>query len=238
MTTAGSRLSRGRVHTWKRASRVFAALCAFASSSLLALGTPASAQQAGGAPAPGAVPGGVSGLNIDLQTLLKAKPGAWADYTMSGKAGEKPVTIRYALVERTAAKLALEVDSATPRGEMVIHFNFAPQGADTWKLTGGKIQLGDQKIEIPATQLAAAAPLKTSDLPGDLVGTEDLTTPLGAFQCKHYKKSMAEGGKGPNLDVWMNEKVSPTGLVKSTLDSMGVQMTLLATGTGAQAKLP
>ena len=49
---------------------------------------------------------------------------------------------------------------------------------------------------------------------------------------------MAEGGKGPDLDVWMNDKVSPTGLVKSTLDSMGVQMTLLATGTGAQAKLP
>ena len=215
-------------------SRLVAGLGAFALTSMLSLGTPASAQPAGGAPGPG----GVSGLNIDLATLLKAKAGAWADYTMSGKGGEKPVTIRYAVVERTPAKLGLEIDSATPKGEMIIHFDFIPQGADTWKVTTGKIALGEQKIDIPQAQLTAAAPLRTTDLPGDLVGTEDLTTPLGPFSCKHYKKIAMEGAKGgPGLDVWLNEKISPTGVVKSTVDALGVQMTLLATGTGAQAKL-
>ncbi len=215
-----------------RASKVLAGAAAFVVSSALSLTTPASAQQVGGTGAPA---GQASGLNIDLPTLLKAKPGAWADYTMSGKGGDKPVTVRYALVERTAAKFSLEIDSVTPKGEMIIHFDFVPQGPDTWKVAGGKVQLGEQKIDMPAAQLAGAAPLMTTDPPGDLIGTEDLSTPVGSFSCKHYKKAMMD--KGPNLEVWMNEKVSPTGLVKSTLDAVGVQMTLLATGTGAQAKL-
>jgi hypothetical protein len=214
---------------------MLAGVAAFAAASAISLSTPANAQQGGGGG--GAALGGSSGLNIDLGTLLKSKAGAWADYTMSGKAGEKPITIRYSLVERTATKFALEIDSATPKGEMIIHFDFVPAGTDAWKVLGGKIQVGDQKQDMPAAQLAAAPPLKVTDPPGALVGTEDLTTPVGAFPCKHYRKEMMEGGKGPSLDVWINEKVSPTGLVKSTLDAMGIQMTLLATGTGAQSKL-
>jgi hypothetical protein len=156
---------------------------------------------------------------------------------MSGKGGEKPMTIRYALVERTATKFALEIDSSTPKGEMVLHFDFVPAGPDAWKVASGKMQLGPQKIDMPPAQLAASPAMKTTDAPGDLVGSEDLTTPIGPFPCKHYKKAMAEPGKGPTLDVWMNDKISPTGLAKSSLDSMGVQMTLLATGTGAVSQL-
>jgi hypothetical protein len=216
-------------------SRFFAGALAFAASSMLSLATPATAQGQG-APAAGAMATqGVSGLNIDLGTLLKAKAGAWADYSMSAKdGGQKAITIRYALVEHTAAKLALEIVSATPKGEMVLHFDFVPSGADAWKVVTGKIQLGETKAEIPADKLAQAPLLRASDSPGVLVGTEDLTTPVGPFPCKHYKKAMPEG---PVLEVWMNEKVSPTGLVKSTLDAMGVQQMLLATGTGAQSKL-
>jgi hypothetical protein len=214
-----------------RTSRAVAAVATFALSSMLSFSNPASAQQAGGGVA------GATGMTIDLATLLKAKPGAWADYTMAGKGGEKPMTIRYALIDRTAAKLALEIESATPKGEMVIHFDFVPQGVDAWKVVSGKMQMGEQKMDMPAAQLAQTPPLKTSDSPGELVGSEDLTTPVGPFPCKHYRRAMAEGGKGPAIDVWLNDKVSPTGLVKSTLDAMGVQMTLLATGTGAQSKL-
>lgn len=225
---------RGAItRTTSRFARTVSALSAFAAASAISFVTPASAQPVGGAGL------GNQGMNIDLATVLKAKPGAWADYTMSGKGGEKPLTIRYALVDRSPTKFALEIDSATPKGEMVIHFDFAAQGADgsTWKVVSGKMQLGEQKMDLPAAQLAASPPMKTSDAPGQLIGSEDLTTPLGAFPCKHYKKAMLEGGKGPALDVWINDKVSPTGLVKSSLDAMGVQMTLLATGTGAQSKI-
>jgi hypothetical protein len=213
----------------KRAPRIFAGLVAFVASSMLSVATPANAQPGGGAAMPG------SGLSLDLSTLLKAKPGSWADYSVTGKTAGKAITIRYALVEHTAAKLALEIVAAAPQGEMVVHFDFVPQGSDAWKVAGGKIQLGEQKQDIPAKQLADAPALRASDSPGALVGTEDVTTPMGPLSCKHYKKTMPDGG--PTIETWMNEKVSPTGLVKTTLDPMGVQQTLVATGAGAQSKL-
>jgi len=215
----------------RRAARAVAGVAAFALASMLSFSSPARAQQAG------AGISGPTGLTLDLATMLKAKPGAWADYMMAGKGGEKPLTIRYSLLDRTAAKLTLEIGSATPRGDMVVHFDFALQGRDAWKVVSGKVQIGDQKMDMPSAQLEAMPPLKTSDSPGELVGNEDLTTPIGPFPCKHYRRAIAEGGKGPSIDMWLSDKVSPTGLVKSTLDPMGVQMTLLATGTGAQSKL-
>jgi hypothetical protein len=239
MTTANT-ANIARTTSTRRAARILAGVTAFVAASAISLGTPANAQPAAGAGGGGGAAGlAGQGMNIDLATVLKAKPGAWADYTMSGKGEAKPVTIRYALIERSASKFALEIDSATPKGEMVIHFDFVAQGTDgsAWKVVSGKMQLGEQKMDLPAAQLASSPPLKTSDSPGQLVGSEDLTTPVGPFACKHYKKAMLEGGKGPSLDVWINDKVSPTGLVKSTLDAMGVQMTLLATGSGAQSKL-
>jgi hypothetical protein len=190
--------------------------------------------QDGAGPVPAS---GAAGLNVDLTTLMKAKAGAWADYTMSGKGTDKAVTIRYAVVERTPSKVSLEVDTPSPKGELVVRFDFVPQGPDTWKIQSGKVQLGGQKIDVPPAQLAAATPLKTTDPPGELVGTEELTTPLGSFSSKHYKKSLTEGGKGPWMDVWINPSISPTGLVKSSFEAMGIQVTLLATGTGAQSKI-
>ncbi len=227
-----------------RASRLAGAVTAFAAASFVSLATPASAQTAPAAPAAPAAGGGAAtgmgpagGLNLDLGTLLKAKAGAWADYTITSKGPEKPLATRYALVERTPAKLAIEVDSTTDKGEMVIHLDFAAQGADAWKLTASKIRMGDRRVDVPAANIAAMPPLKTTDSPGDLVGTEELATPAGAFTCKHYKKSLLEGGKGPWIDLWISDKVSPTGLVKTSADAMGVTMTLVASGTGAQSKL-
>ena len=182
----------------KRTSRIAAAAAAFAVSSMASFAAPTNAQAQGGA---GPVAGAAGGMNLDLGTLLKAKTGAWADYSMSGKGADKSLTIRYSLVGRTATTLALEIDSATPKGEMVIHFDFAPQGADAWKVVGGKMQLGELKQDLPADQLASTPPLKTSDSPGNLVGTEDLTTPVGAFSCKHYKKAMMGGANAPSVDV-------------------------------------
>jgi hypothetical protein len=214
-----------------RTVRALLGVAAFAATSALSLTHPAQAQQVG------AGLSGPTGLTLDLVTMLKAKPGAWADYTMAGKGAERPLTIRYALIDHTAARLALEIDSATPKGEMVIHFDFVSQGVDAWKVVAGKVQMGEQKMDLPTAQLETMPALKTSDSPGELVGNEDVTTPLGSFACKHYRRAMAEGGKGPVIDVWLSDKVSPTGLVKSTLDVAGVQMSLAATGTGALSKL-
>jgi hypothetical protein len=246
--TARSREARRGLHR-TRAVKLFAGALAFVAASAISVVEPAHAQGPqgqpgqGGAPAmPGAAPGG---LNVDVASLLKAKAGAWADYTITGADGKGgAATVRYAIVDRSASKLALEVTSSLPKGELVLHLDFAPQGPDAWKVTAGRLQLGGQKQDLPSEQLSVAPPLRASDSLGVLVGTESLTTPLGALPCKHYKKSMPEVGL--TLDVWANETVSPTGVVKSSIQPAGTPskplpsfaMMLLGTGNGATAKLP
>lgn len=217
-----------------RASRAFAIAIACAS---LVIGIPASAQ------APGQGLGG--GIDVDFKTLNEAKVGAWADYTMMmpGQTGDGP-KVRYALVSKANGKLALEIDTATPKGELDMRLDFTAQGADAWKVAGGKMKMGDQVIDFPTQEISAAPPIKKGDVPGKLVGTEDVTTPAGKFSCKHYTKTMsltppgAPPGTQPQsitMELWMSDKVSPTGLVKSSVGPMS--MTLAGTGKGAEAKV-
>jgi hypothetical protein len=181
-----------------------------------------------------ATPG--SPMSLDLSTLLKAKPGTWADYTMSGK-GES-VTIRYSLVEHTADKLALEINMPLPKqqGEMVSRFDFVPKGPDAWKLTKGQVQMGPKLLDMPKEEVDAAPLVKVSDTPGDLMGTEDVTTPLGKFSCKHYKKALTTEANSPALEMWISDKASPTGIVKQTLAGYGIDMVIAAVGNGATSK--
>jgi len=52
-----------------------------------------------------------------------------------------------------------------------------------------------------------------------LVGSESITVPAGAFSCQHWKKDEGVG------DVWVNDKISPFGMVKSI--SSGETMVLV-----------
>jgi hypothetical protein len=58
------------------------------------------------------------------------------------------------------------------------------------------------------------------------VGTESITVPAGTFSCAHWKKDTGVG------DVWVSDKVTPMGMVKSV--SEGETMVLLKVITGAQ----
>jgi hypothetical protein len=203
-------------------------LAVLGAASMLCLGLPARAQGGGGMG---------SGLNFDFATLVKAKPGTWADYSLSKAGGaDKPVTVRYSLLERSASKIALEVDTHASKGDLLLRFDLGSIAPDVWRISGGKMKVADQSVDLPAAQLAKAPPLKATDPPGELVGTETVTTPAGTFPCKHYKKATA-GEAGPATEIWVNDKVQPTGMVKFTLTGSGVDMLLTSTGAGAQALL-
>jgi hypothetical protein len=211
-------------------ARSVAPFAALAAASLLTLGIPAHAQPAAATPS--------AGLNFDFATLARSKAGAWAEYAMTrGAATETPVLVRYSLIERTPTKIGFEVDTQTTKGDFLMRLDFAPLGADAWKLAAGKMQMATQKMDMTAAQIEQAAPVKTSEPPGELVGAETVATPGGTFPCKHYKKTPSADGKGPTLELWISDKVAPTGLVKSTLSGTGIAMTLASSGTGAQTKL-
>lgn len=56
---------------------------------------------------------------------------------------------------------------------------------------------------------------------GELVGTETVTVPAGAFETQHYRST----SDGTTADVWASTKVSPYGLVKMN-SSDGTSMVL------------
>jgi hypothetical protein len=212
--------------------------CATLASSVLASGTPARAQAPAPPPAHAGSPS--SGLSFDVGVMAKAPAGVWADYTLAPTAptpGSKSMTIRYALVERTPQKMSLEVDTPTPKGDVFVRFDLAPVSADTWKLAGGRMMHGDEKIDMTKEEVAAAPPMKSGAQAGQLVGAESITVPAGTFACKHFRNKLTADASSPVLDVWVSDAVTPTGLVKSMLSPAGITMQLAATGTGAQSRV-
>ena len=219
-------------------SRFVVSLAAVAVAALFASGIPtgAFAQTPPAAPAAAPASGAMGGVNFDIGMLAKSPLGAWSDYTMAKTGSDKSVTIRYALVDKSPQKLGLEIDTPTPQGNVVMRFDFAAQ-ADAWKLSGGRMQRGTESMELPKDQLDATPPMKKGMPPGDFVANETVTLPAGTFACKHYRsKIVADDPKSPIMEIWISDKVSPTGLVKSELSPLGITMQLGATGTGAQPK--
>jgi hypothetical protein len=83
----------------------------------------------------------------------------------------------------------------------------------------------------PAMEMPIQNSAKTSQRIGDdlnkwsQVGTDTVTVPAGTFICQHWKK---KDGKG---DVWVNEKITPFGMVKEV--DNGSSEVLLRVITGA-----
>jgi hypothetical protein len=173
---------------------------------------------------------------ISFDAISKAKNGQWAEYTMSMKGQAQTIKMRYAIVERTDKTFGLEVDSQTPMGPVVMHMLYTASGPETWSISKAAMQVGEQKKFMTPEEMKSGD-IKKTDSPGKLVGTETVTVPAGKFEAKHYQRKVTMPGAGEQqVDVWMSEKASPTGLVKMTAAS-GVEGVLSATGSDAKAKL-
>lgn len=173
---------------------------------------------------------------MSYEALARSKPGQWAEYTMSMKGQPQTIKMRYALVEKTPKTMGLEVDSQTPMGPVLMHMQFDSAGTQ-WKLQKARMQLGaNPPQDMPAAQLSGGD-IKKGEPPGKLVGTESVKTPAGTFSTKHYQKQVQVPGQGAStVDVWMNDKAMPTGLVKMA-DAHGAEAVLTAMGTDAKPKM-
>jgi hypothetical protein len=97
------------------------------------------------------------------------------------------------------------------------------------------MQMGPQTQDMPPAAMAQGG-IKKNDVPGKLVGTEEVKTAVGSFSCKHYQKQTPKEAGGSTIDMWINDKVMPTGLVKMA-DSRGAEAVLTAIGADAKAKM-
>ncbi len=172
---------------------------------------------------------------LSYEAVAKAKAGQWAEYTMSMKGQPQTVKMKYAIVEKSAKSIALEVDSQTPIGPVLMHMTFEPSGPEAWKLVKARMKMGPSTQDMPAAALSQGG-FKKAETPGKLIGTEEIKTAVGSFSCKHYQKVTPKEAGGSTIDLWMNDKVLPTGLVKMA-DSRGAEALLTATGNDAKAKM-
>jgi hypothetical protein len=178
---------------------------------------------------------------LDYDAMMKAPAGSWAEYAMTAKQGEQTMhmKMRYAIVAKSAKAITLEIESEVPQlGNIIMQLEYTAAGPDNWKLTKGRMKMGQQPVEeVPPDKMGDAAPLRRGDPVGKLVGTETVTTKAGSFQCKHYTKQVTMGPNGPmQLEMWMSDKALPAGLVKSTAGP-AIEILLSATGVGAKSNL-
>jgi hypothetical protein len=91
------------------------------------------------------------------------------------------------------------------------------------------VQMNGEAYEFPMNNpmMAGRAPKGESrDLTksgAQKVGTDTITTPAGTFECEHYRTT------DPPSDVWVSQKVSPWGLVKSQGKDSSMLLTRLIT---------
>ena len=196
----------------------------------LLLPTPAIAQGPG-------VPAGMP-LVVDMK---KVELGTWAEYTMA--MGTITLSSRWALVARDAKSNTLEM---TTKGgpvakPVVLRMVLAADPTSSDKAPRPMVmQFGDEAPML----VPSDTPVQKFQRPEakNLVGKEDLKVAAGTFKTSHYREKNAMG----TVDVWVNETVSPLGIVKvvttpdvdknapTAMQIPAATMELSATGTGAK----
>lgn len=199
---------------------------------VIGLGLPSLANAQG----PG-VPAGMP-LVVDMK---KVEVGSWAEYAMA--MGSITLSSRWALVARDAKSNTLEM---TTKGgpvakPVVLRMVLAADPTSSDKAPKPMVmQFGDDApMFVPPD-----TPVQKFQQPDakNLVGKEDLKVAAGTFKTSHYREKNAMG----TVDVWVNETISPLGLVKvvttpaveknapSAMQIPAATMELSATGTGAK----
>ncbi len=161
--------------------------------------TVASAQMTQGPPTPMAT------------DLSKITVGSWAKYNMT-MGTMPPMTMKMALVNRTAAGNSLEMSveggMAARAGNVVTQMTLAP--GSTGSVQKLVLQVGaNDPMEMPVEGAQAHQFAKPD--PKTLVKEETIKVAAGSYKTKHYHDKTPQGD---TVDFWVAESVAPIGLVK------------------------
>jgi hypothetical protein len=177
--------------------------------------------------------GGGATPQMSYEAVTSAPEGSWAEYLTTLKGRPEKVKVRYALVEKSAKKLALEIDTNTPPlGAVLIRMDYEPVSPTEWKLAHARMSVNGaapQEMPVPAT----TPNLKKGDT-GTPVGKATIKTPVGTFETKQFRTTVPQG----TFDIFMSDKAFPVGLVKQSDQAGNVETLISATGTGAKSKMP
>lgn len=174
------------------------------------------------------------------EALARSPVGAWAEYQVAFAGRAETGTQRYALVERSARRLVLEIDVLMAIGPSVIHLEYAPERPAAWRLVSGTIRMANgRKIPLPPSAAEDYALIKKGVGLGEPLAAEIVATQRGPRRCEHWRRAAEHGAA--TTDFWTDDSVFPVGLVRSEAAAQGtgkgMTLSLVAVGRGARAKL-
>ncbi|MCX7983190.1 MAG: DUF3108 domain-containing protein [Syntrophales bacterium] len=160
---------------------------------------------------------------------FKPVVGGWSEYQIVAK-GEPGQKMKIAVVGKEGNDYWYETVTEG-KGTRVI-YKVLVSGDPNDKKGAKRIifkEGNNPAIELPA-QPIGQEPKGKEEKAGKMIdkGMETVKVPAGIFKTRHFQYEGKEG-----VDVWLDEKVPPYGLVKSTAKEM--EMVLLGYGTGAKS---
>jgi hypothetical protein len=181
---------------------------------------------------------GGAGIALDLATLLRSPLGAWAEYTIEEKGDPEVAKVRYALVEKTDARLVIEVTTQAHARTILMSVEYALSDG-TWRQSSAKLVVGGTTVPPAPIRFGPTPTLRGTREIGTFVRQEAVVIPSGRFDCARYQATIGEPGTRTDRDmrkaeVWMSDRAQPTGLVKARVPSRGLVILLSATGGGAR----
>ncbi len=158
--------------------------------------------------------------------------GEGAEYSIQSQKGEKTdMQITVVGKESVDGKDAYwyEMSFNRGKGQMIIKHLTVLNGADT-QISRMVMQMpGMPPMEMPTQMMHQDKSPQTADIRSGAqdLGSDTITVPAGTFVCQHYKTK--SGG-----EVWISQKVSPYGLVKSKSDDSSMELVKVITGAKDQ----
>lgn len=158
--------------------------------------------------------------------------GEGAEYEMQTAKGDKSnMQITIVGKDSVDGKDAFWYETSFNRGngQMIMKQLMVLNGPDT-QISRMIMQMpGSPPMEMPTQMMHMDRTPQTADVRtgGEDLGSETITVPAGTFTCRHYRTK--SGG-----EVWVSQKVSPYGLVKSKSADTSMELTKVITGAKDQ----
>jgi hypothetical protein len=158
--------------------------------------------------------------------------GAGAVYSVQPAKGDR-TEMQIAIVgkEQVDGKDAYwyEMSFNQGNGEMIMKSLMVLNGPDTHVFRMIMQMPGRAPVEMPAQMMHQDRTTQPADVRSDAedLGSDTITVPAGTFTCEHYRTK--NGG-----EVWVSQKVSPYGLVKSKTNDSSMELTKVVTGAKDQ----
>jgi hypothetical protein len=159
--------------------------------------------------------------------------GAGAVYTVQPAKGDK-TEMQIAIVgkEQVDGKDAYwyEMSFNQGGGQMIMKSLMVLNGSDTHVSRMIMQMPGRPPMEMSMQMMHQDRATQPADVRSDAedLGSDTITVPAGTFTCEHYRTKNGGG------EVWVSQKISPYGLVKSKSNDTSMELTKVVTGAKDQ----